>query len=190
MKQVLLFILTLTSLTACDNNNESKNVKTFVETDTVRKIRSQEVDTIRNSKLIETSSNRDTSLNGEFRNYKIFTIADTIKADLNGDKILDLAYFTRTGNKKIYIVDGVTKNSTVVGLDKSFGDMGSSFSWVDFWGTTNDNETFEVITKDNEIVGEKKVKLENTSLFVRKEEVGGGVITFKNGKYIWIHQSD
>lgn len=32
--------------------------------------------------------------------------------------------------------------------------------------------------------------LENPSIVVRKEEVGGGLITFKDGRYVWIHQAD
>jgi hypothetical protein len=190
MKRPLLFLLILTSLTACNNNAENKNVAASVKTDTVRKEISQKIDTTINFNLVGKTSSKDSSLKGEFKNYKIFNLADTIKADLNSDKILDFAYFTHNDNKEIFIIDGQTKIATKVGLEKSFGSMGSSFNWVDFWGTTNDNETFEVIIKDSEIVGERKIKLENISLFVREDEVGGGVITFKKGKYVWVHQSD
>lgn len=68
--------------------------------------------------------------------------------------------------------------------------MRNDFSWVDFWGTTKDRETYEIVIKDSEIIGDKTTKLDNNSIFVRKEEVGGGVITYKNGKFIWVHQSD
>ena len=150
-------------------------------------------DTVNKPKLArtETNPNLDSSLIGQFKKYKIHTLTDTIKADLNGDKVFEISYFADNDTKKgIIIVDGQTKKQTNVGLDKSFGDMGIDFSWVDFWGTTGDTETYEVTIKDSEVVGDRKIKLDNTSLFLRKDEVGGGVITFKNGKYIWIHQSD
>jgi hypothetical protein len=50
--------------------------------------------------------------------------------------------------------------------------------------------TYNIIVKDGDLVGSKKVALAYPSIFLRKEEVGGGVITFKNGKYIWLHQAD
>jgi len=138
----------------------------------------------------ENTSNEESLLKGEFKNFEIFNLSDTIKVDLNGDKILDFAYLSKNDAKQMFIIDGQSKITTKIGLDESFGNMGSSFNWVDSWGTTNDKETFEIIIEDNEIIGDGKIELTNTSLFVRKNEAGGGVITFKNGKYIWVHQSD
>lgn len=62
--------------------------------------------------------------------------------------------------------------------------------WVEFWGVVNDKWTYNVIVKDGELVGGEEIPLSYSSIFLRKEEVGGGVITCKNGKYIWIHQAD
>jgi hypothetical protein len=45
-------------------------------------------------------------------------------------------------------------------------------------------ETYEIIIKETEIIEDRKVKLDNPSIVVRKEEVGGGLITCKDGKYI------
>lgn len=135
----------------------------------------------------EVISKRDSLLVNEFKTFKIYQISDTISTDFNGDKIIDYAYLS---NNKIFVIDGLTMKRLQVGLDQSFGDMKSDFSWVNFWGTTKDRETYEIIIKDSEIVGDKITKLENNSIFVRKDEVGGGVITFKEGKFIWVHQSD
>jgi hypothetical protein len=60
---------------------------------------------------------------------------------------------------------------------------------VDYWGLVEDKETFETIIKDDEIAGDRKVKLENPSIALGKDEVGGGLITFMKGKYVWIHQT-
>ncbi|MEI9943563.1 MAG: hypothetical protein WDN26_05020 [Chitinophagaceae bacterium] len=190
MKQPLLFLLAVTSLSACNNKAEDKNAETLVKADTIVKTISQKPDSVDNPELAAIAAERENSLKAEFKNFKIYTITDTIKADFNGDKIFDLAYFTHDNKKEIYIIDGKTKTATKVGLDKSFGDMGTDFDWVDFWGTINDPETYDAVVKDDEVVGARKAKLKNISLFVRRDEVGGGVITFKNGKYIWVHQSD
>lgn len=190
MKRLTLCILTSAAFAACNNNPDNKNVETIAKADSVPKNTIQQVDTINKSKPIENeiAAYRDSSLAHEFKQYKIYTVTDTIKADLNGDKISDAAYFIN--KKEITIVDGKTGKPAKVGLDKSFGDMGNDFSWVDFWATTEDKETYEIVIKDDDIIGDRKTKLDNTSIIIRKDEVGGGVITFKKGKYIWLHQSD
>lgn len=129
----------------------------------------------------------DSILAGEFKKFKIYKLNDTIHSDLNSDNVSDKIFFN---NKKIFVIDGLSKEQSQIGLDESFGNMGSNFSWVDFWGTTTDEETYEIIIKDDEIIGGKTIKLDNKSIFVRKNEIGGGVITYKNGKFVWIHQAD
>ena len=187
MTRQTLQILTFLTLTACNNVNQKAD--NITRKDTIFLNKSQKLDIAPKTKPIENEKipNRDSSMIGEFKIFKIYELSDTIKSDLNGDNILDLALFS---DSKIYIIDGRTKKRLQVGLDKSFGDMSNNFSWVDFWGTTEDKETYEIVVKDSEIVGDKTTKLDNSSIFVRKHEVGGGVITYKDSKFIWVHQSD
>ena len=125
------------------------------------------------------------------KNFEQFTLRDTITADLDGDSIPDEAYFKNYLNKKIVIVkNGKTNKETWIGLDKSFKNIGINFNWVDNWGTISDNEVYENVIRDGEIIGGKKVKLTNKSLFVGKDDAGGGIITFKDGKFMWIHRAD
>ncbi len=125
------------------------------------------------------------------KSFQQYTIRDTIAADLNGDSMQDLAYFkTNINRKSIVVRDGKTKKEITIGLDKSFKDIGSNFNWVDNWGTTNDSEVYENVISNGEIIGGKKVKLTNKSLFVGKDDAGGGIITFKAGRFLWIHQAD
>lgn len=125
------------------------------------------------------------------KNFEQYTLSDTITADLDGDSISDQAYFRISSSKKTIIVkNGKTNKETRIGLDKSFKDMGSNFNWVDKWGTISDNEVYENVIRNGEVIGGKKVKLTNKSLFVGKDDAGGGIITFKDGKFIWIHQAD
>ena len=127
----------------------------------------------------------------EFENYVIHNLNETIKEDFNGDGLIDKAVFIQEQNKSgIKITDGKTGETKKIGLGEEFEEMGDDFSWVDYWGVIKDQRTFEIIIIDGEILGEETVILENTSIFIRKEDLGGGIITFRNGKYEWIHQSD
>jgi hypothetical protein len=187
MTRQTLQTLTFLTLVAC--NNVTQKADNIAKKDSIILKKNQKLDITKKPELAENETiiNRDSSLIGEFKTFRIYQLADTINSDLNGDNILDLAFFS---NQKIYIIDGQTKKRLQVGLDKSFGDMRNDFSWVDFWGTTEDRETYEIVIKDSEIIGDKTTKLDNNSIFVRKDEVGGGVITYKDGKFIWVHQSD
>jgi hypothetical protein len=130
-------------------------------------------------------------LSSEFKNFKYVDLKESIIADLNGDGIADNAIFTsQNGKSGILITDGKSKQEVKIGLGAAFEEMSDDFSWVEYWGIVQDSTTYEVIIIDSEIVGDTVVRLEYPSIFVRKEEVGGGVITFKNEKYQWIHQAD
>ena len=130
------------------------------------------------------------SLESEFEKATFFQLTDTIVADFNGDGNLDHALFEKVnGTSGIIIKHGKTNEEVKIGFGEPF-DYLTEFNWVDFWGLVNDSETYEIVFEDNEIVGDKTVTLENPSIVLIKEEVGGGVITFKDGKYTWIHQSD
>ena len=125
------------------------------------------------------------------KSFKQYNIHDTINTDLNGDRSQEKAYFKITSTENtIVVLDGTTKEEIAIGLDQSFGKMGGNFYWADFWGITTDNETYENIIIGGELTGSKKVKLINPSIFVGKNHEGGGIITFKEGKFIWIHQAE
>lgn len=187
MRQFFLLLSILTTFTACENTTGNNNTSTPVKPDSATgktigipgKEEPAEADPAENNPVAE-----------EFKTFRIYKPADTIRADLNGDKVPDQAYFSSTTNKALFITDGKTGQAIQIGLDKSFENIGAKFNWVDFWGTTDDPETYEVVIQDGEITSDRKIKLENTSLFVRKNEAGGGVITYKNGKFIWVHQAD
>ena len=66
----------------------------------------------------------------------------------------------------------------------------SAIGWVNLWCVVSDKETFEIIVEDGELVGDKIVNLERPSIYVGKEEAGGGIITYRNGELYWVHKSD
>ena len=127
----------------------------------------------------------------EFNSLTLLKLDEVIKEDFNGDGKIDKAIFvTDKGKSGIKIIDGKTEEVTIIGLGHEFEEMGDDFSWVDYWGVVKDKTTFEIIIEDGEILGEQAVKLENPSLLLKKEDVGGGLLTFKEGKFVWIHQTD
>ena len=186
----LIYIYTLIS---CNTKNENEQNQNISQKDTLAKKNKSEIVSQKEDDRNEfdTLTNITSSLKNEFKSFEIKNTKDTIKEDLNGDKISDLAFFTNNNDKRqIFILDGKSKRKIKFEKYTSSGEMEDDFSWVDYWGTTKDKETFEILIIDSEIAGDTIKKLENNSIFVRKEEVGGGVITYINNKYIWIHQSD
>lgn len=126
----------------------------------------------------------------EFIDLTMIKLSDPIFADFNGDGFKDKATF-KIDNKTsgIIIEHGKTNEVIKIGFGKKFAHL-TEFNWVDFWGLVKDIESYEIVIEDNEIIGGRKVILENPSILVRKEEAGGGLVTYKNGKYQWIHQAD
>lgn len=134
----------------------------------------------------------DTLTDGyEFRNFSKYSLTDTIIVDLNGDQADDTATFeTRNLKAGIVIIDGRTSRQTLIGGGNAFEEMNDDFSWVDEWGVVRDPSTYEVVIEEGEITGGQQFVLDNPSIYVRQAEVGGGVITFKDGKFRWVHQAD
>ena len=127
----------------------------------------------------------------EFKDFSTYSLADTIIGDLNGDRVNDTATFeTRNGKAGIVIREGGTSRQTLIGCGHAFEEMGDDFSWVEQWGILRDKSTYEIVIKDAEIIGGEQFMLDNPSVYVRKAEVGGGVITFKDGRFTWVHQAD
>ena len=127
----------------------------------------------------------------EFKQAKLYNLSETLEEDFNGDGTPDHAQFLIEHDKAgVCITDGQTHEKIKIGLGTNFEEMGDNFSWVDYWGVVKDPTTYEVLIEDGEIVGDTIVHLQNPSIVVRAEEAGGGLITFRNGNYEWIHQAD
>jgi hypothetical protein len=127
-----------------------------------------------------------------FKQFQVYNLSDTIKEDFNGDGTKDkMIICFQENTKKLIFIDGLSNELEVLGNDKSFDGIISDLQWVDFWGTTRDKETGQVLIEDGEVAGGQDVKLEYISLFFRMSEVGGGVVTYrkKGKKFVWIHQS-
>ena len=130
------------------------------------------------------------TLENEFQKVTLFKLTDTLSADFNGDGKLDKAIFKKENETSGIIINhGGTNEIVSIGFGKPFAHL-TEFNWVDFWGIVDDPETFEIVIEDSEIIGGRPIELRHPAILLRKEDVGGGLITFKNSKYQWIHQAD
>ncbi len=192
MKQIF-YILTFVIFTSCGQSKSEKEIeqKAPAETQKVQEDIKEEIPkSIEPQKSTEQNNNEQQVLSYEFKNATTFTLTDTISADFNGDGKADQAIYVREkGTSGIIIKHGQTKEEIKMGFGKPFAHM-TDFNWVDIWGLVHDVKTYEIVIKDGEIIGDRQIELSNPSIALRQEEAGGGIITFRNGKYEWVHQAD
>ena len=196
MKQ-LFYILIFFSLIGCEQSNSKKKevlthnrsaVSNSNNDSTKNRINSKQKSLIK-KQIQETKS--EESISG-FENATSFKLSDTIIADFNGDGILDKVILKKDNiTSGIIIKHGKTNEEVKIGFGKRFSTW-SDFdcNWVDYWGLVKDKETIETTFDDEgNVLGVKNIILLNPSIVIGENEVGGGLITFLNGKYVWIHQT-
>ena len=125
-----------------------------------------------------------------FQKATLYKLTDTIIADFNGDGIMDKAFHKKENEiSGIIIIHGQTNEEFRIGFGKPFAHM-TEFNWIDYWALIEDKETNEItFSEDGSVLGTQKINLQNPSIFLGQNETGGGLITFMNGKYVWIHQT-
>lgn len=87
---------------------------------------------------------------------------------------------------------GETNKEFRIGFGNNFSTWTDDFdcNWIDYWGLVEDKETSETtFSEEGDVLRSKVDKLPNPSIVIGKDESGGGLITFMNGKYVWIHQT-
>ena len=181
-------------LTGCGQSNSEQTQNAVSDT-----LNDQISDTtIKESSDFAEQNSTDENLTEEYRNQSLsgfekatlYALTDTITADFNGDGFLDKAIYKKEKETSgIIIIHGKTNEQVKIGFGKQFAHM-TEFDWVDYWGLVEDKETSETtFTEDGDVLDSKTVNLKNPSIALGKDEVGGGLITYLNGKYVWIHQT-
>lgn len=188
MKEII-YILTFLILISCGQTNSEQKSNIVSDTLTDHVSDTTFSDNTNIAQQNPTEEYRKQSLSG-FEKATLYKLTDTIMADFNGDGFVDKAYYKKEkGTSGIIIKHGKTKEEVKIGFGKQFAHM-TEFDWVDYWGLVEDKETSETtFTEDGDVLGSKEVKLQNPSIVLGADEVGGGLITFINGKYVWIHQT-
>lgn len=194
MKQ-RIYILTFLILTGCGQSISEQNTTSVSDS-----LTASNSDTISTDNIISVQQKSTEEKQNEedyrkqslsrFEKATLYKLTDTIRADFNGDGILDQAFYKNdNGTSGIIITHGRTNEEVKIGFGKQFAHM-TEFDWVVYWGLVEDRETSETtFTEDGDVLGSKDVKLQNPSIVLGADESGGGLITFMNGKYVWIHQT-
>lgn len=181
MKTQKLIIFFLLFLVSCKNEKKSilnSNIST------------PKIVNIVESKWSSYDSFQMRSLRSSFDSFNYYKLTDTLSVDLNGDKENEIILFIKTNDSSgIKIIDGISKSITRIGLGVDFEDFGDRLDWVDYWGITFDKSASEIVIKNEEVNGDRIIKLSNPAIILGKYEVGGGLIVYKNRKYVWIHQT-
>lgn len=130
-------------------------------------------------------------ISGVFENARCFELKDVLKVDLNGDEVPEeISFEDLEEGAYLTIKDGQPGAEVRFGPGQPLAGIGEDFRWVEYWGVLYDTITYEIVIEDGELIGDTTVKLANPSLFLRQSEVGGGLISFQNRKYRWVHQAD
>lgn len=187
MKQIF-YILAFLILTSCGQTNSEQKIATVADT-------TNSDNKVKQPNSIEykqgVNDYQKEYVNG-FEKSTLYKLTDTITADFNGDGIVDKAFYKKENKTSgIIIKHGQTNAEFRIGFGKNFATWKDfDCNWVDYWGLVEDKETSETtFTEDGDVLGSKEVQLQNPSIVLGADEVGGGLITFKNGKYEWIHQT-
>jgi hypothetical protein len=116
----------------------------------------------------------------------------------NQDNILDTAILIRhklSGKDALFIKHSDTAEKFLIKTGKDVGHDFDDLNWVgNFKIIQKGTKIFDAVV-DGEIVGEDKVAehnkvlLKTDAIFMHEDEGGGGgIIYFKNGRYIWVQQ--
>jgi hypothetical protein len=116
----------------------------------------------------------------------------------NQDPILDTAVIARhkvTSRDALFIKHGASATTYLLKSGKDLGTDFSDFNWVGQFepikkGTIIwDNVIEGEIVVEDQVPSNRKITLRTDAIFVHVDEAnGGGIIYFKNGKYVWVQQ--
>lgn len=183
-----IYILTLLLLASCGQQNSEQTTTPISDTIIANNNATDRQNLTEDENSVEYFRKQSLSV---FQKATLYKLTDTITADFNGDGIIDKAFYKKDSETSgIVIIQGQTNKIIRIGFGKPFAHM-TEFNWADYWALVEDRKTSETTFKENgDILGGKEVKLQNSSIFVARDEEGGGLITFRNGKYEWVHQAD
>ena len=191
MRNYFLLILIFISFSSCKEKSTTEN-----------KAEVEKTDSLMVGEFIYTSTGKfypdslktkttDFSNKFDFKDYQEYKMTDTIQIDLNGNGILESVYFDNNYCSKILIKEKGQKLISFGCGKEEYDGFPNAVGWVNLWCVVKDKKVWEVLfTEDGDIDKDTIVNLERPSIYIGKEEAGGGIISYRNGKLYWIHQSD
>lgn len=117
-----------------------------------------------------------------------------LSGDFDGDGEKDTVYFVKdrkSGRQGLCILRANANRCDVIGAGRKFHAAGDDFKWVEQWETIAAGEVDETTFKrDGDVLGTRRVLLQNTSIRLCSDESGCGIVTYHDGKYFWVQQAD
>ena len=139
--------------------------------------------------IVHQNEELDNNL-GEFNNFQEYKLDDTIRIDITGDEVNEIIYFSDSNCRHLIIEKNNKTFDYGCNTFEEINEIPNSMGWVDYWCIVYDSTTYKVLVEDGEIIGDTTVKLNYPSLYIGKQEAGGGIIHWKQDDFWWIHQSD
>jgi hypothetical protein len=110
-----------------------------------------------------------------------------LQGDFNGDGKADKAVLikqTATGKFGIAIIHGGSKEVSILGAGKTFGNGGDDFSWMDHWDLFSKSSVGQGVGENAPPI------LKGDAIFVEKTESASALIYWDGKQYQWYQQGD
>jgi len=115
-------------------------------------------------------------------------LSDTLELDMNGNGTSEFIFWD-LGYCTSLVIREAGADDIRIGCNIQWqNNLPETVDWVNIWYRVTEQEVFETTFDDNEILGERKVKLNNYGFYIGKAEAGGGVIGYVDGQLVYLHQ--
>jgi len=115
-------------------------------------------------------------------------LSDTLELDMNGNGTSEFIFWD-LGYCTSLVIREAGADDIRIGCNIQWqNNFPETVDWVNIWYRVTEQEVFETTFDDNEILDERKVKLDNYGFYIGKEEAGGGVIGYVDGQLVYLHQ--
>jgi len=115
-------------------------------------------------------------------------LSDTLELDMNGNGTSEFIFWD-LGHCTSLVIREAGASDIRLGCNiPQQNDLPETVDWVNIWYRITEQEVYETTFDDNEVLGERKVKLDNYGFYIGKDEAGGGVIGYVDGQLVYLHQ--
>jgi len=115
-------------------------------------------------------------------------LSDTLELDMNGNGTSEFIFWDLGYCTSLVIRESGAADIRIGCNVQWQNGLPETVDWVNIWYQVTEQEVFETTFDDNEILGERKVKLDNYGFYIGKAEAGGGVIGYVDGQLVYLHQ--
>lgn len=114
-------------------------------------------------------------------------LSDTLELDMNGNGTSEFIFWDLGYCTSLVIHEAGAADIRLGCNIPQQNDLPETVDWVNIWYRITEQEVYER-TLDDEVLGERKVKLDNYGFFIGKDETVGGVVGNVDGElvYLWL----